>query len=103
MLLNITQQHCPPAGEVVDLLVPVHEVHSTIVVVVVCCTARCVGRELQIVGPQTIALCVGIAEHTSLQELVVAVRDTCTYAYMRGVFVLMLVRQQTSVVLALVA
>eukprot|EP00878_Enallax_costatus_P034717 GHUV01038535.1.p1 GENE.GHUV01038535.1~~GHUV01038535.1.p1 ORF type:complete len:177 (+),score=26.65 GHUV01038535.1:208-738(+) len=67
-----------PAWEVVDLLVPVHEVHEAIVVVVVMRTLGGVDRQLQVVGAQSVALCVSITEDTRLEQLVVTVCDTCS-------------------------
>lgn len=73
----IYPHHTPPAWEVVDLAVPVHEVHEAIMVVVVMSTLGGVHRQLEVVGAQPVTLCVSIAEYTRLQQLVVTVGDTC--------------------------
>ena len=64
-----------PRREVVDLLVAVQEVHRAVVVVVVVRRARRVDREEQVVGPQAVALRVGVGEDARLEELVVRVAD----------------------------
>ena len=61
--------------EVVDLLVAVQKVHRPVVVVVVVGRARRVGRQQQVVGPQAVALGVGVGEDARLEELVVRVAD----------------------------
>uniref|UniRef100_A0A804P5F6 Uncharacterized protein n=1 Tax=Zea mays TaxID=4577 RepID=A0A804P5F6_MAIZE len=64
-----------PGRVVVHLLVPVHEVHGAVVVVVVVRAARRVDGQHQVVGTQPVALRVGVGEHPALQHLVVRVVD----------------------------
>ena len=59
------------------LLISVHEVHNTIMVVVVVHVLGCIHRQHQVVGSQPIPLCVSVTENTCLQHLVVTVSNTC--------------------------
>ena len=65
-------------GERAHLLVSVHEVHDTVVVVVVVHILGCIHWQHQVVGSQPIPLCVSVTEDTSLQHLVITVPDTCS-------------------------
>ena len=67
------QQHSTHA----HLLIPVHEVHEPVVVVVVVGALGRIGGDHQIVGPQPVPLRVCIAEDAGLQQLVVAVPNAC--------------------------
>ena len=53
------------------LLIPGHEVHEALVVVVVVSRLRSVGGQQQVVGAQPVALCVCVGEDAGLQQLVV--------------------------------
>jgi hypothetical protein len=55
----------------------VHEIHRALVVIVVECTLWRVGRQHEVVGAQPVALRVRVREHARLQQLVIAVVDTC--------------------------
>jgi hypothetical protein len=57
------------------LLVSLHEVHGAVVVVVVVRRLGGVGGQHQVVGPQAVALRVGVGEDARLQQLVVRVPD----------------------------
>ncbi len=60
------------------LLISVHEVHDSIVVVVVVHVLGCIHWQHQVVGPQPIPLSVGVTEDTCLQHLVITVPNTCS-------------------------
>lgn len=54
-------------GDIAHLLVPDHEVHGAIVVVVVVRRLRCIGGQHEVVGPQAVALRVSVGEDARLQ------------------------------------
>ncbi len=60
------------------LLISVHEVHDSIVVVVVVHILGCIHRQHQVVGSQPIPLGISVAEDTCLQHLVITVPNTCS-------------------------
>ena len=63
------------------LLVAVHEVHETIVVVIVVGALWSVPGQHEVVGAQPVALCVRIAEDARLQQLVIGVPNACTTSH----------------------
>uniref|UniRef100_A0A0A9CT79 Cat1 n=1 Tax=Arundo donax TaxID=35708 RepID=A0A0A9CT79_ARUDO len=65
-----------PRWEVVDLLIPVHEVHEAIMVVVVVSTFRCIHRKHQIVGAETVPLGISIGENSRLEQLIIRIVDS---------------------------
>lgn len=66
-----------PESKYAHLLISVHEVHNTIMMVVVVHVLGCIHRQHQVVGSQPIPLCVSITEDTCLQHLVITVANTC--------------------------
>lgn len=68
--------------KVVHFLIPVHEVHGAIVVVVVVRTLGCVDWQHEVVGSQPVSLCVSIAEDTGLEHLVITVSNSCNNSSM---------------------
>lgn len=59
------------------LLIAVDKVHEALMVVVVVGALGCIGGQQQVIGPQAVALCVGVGEDASLQQLVIRVADAC--------------------------
>lgn len=48
-----------------------HEIHVTVIVVIVVGALGCIHRELQVVWPDSVPLGVTVSEDASLEELVV--------------------------------
>mmetsp|Transcript_6285 Transcript_6285/g.18968 ORF Transcript_6285/g.18968 Transcript_6285/m.18968 type:complete len:240 (+) Transcript_6285:317-1036(+) len=63
-------------GPVVDFVLTVHEVHCTVVVVVVVSISRSVDRQHEVVSSNSIPLCVCVGEQTGLQQFVLRIRDS---------------------------
>lgn len=53
------------------LFIPVHEVHETIIVIVVMGTFRRISRKLQVVWPKAVPLGIRVREDPSLEELII--------------------------------
>lgn len=64
-----------PTREVVDLFISMHEVHETIVMVVVVRTFGSIHWKHKVVTAKTVALGVLVTEYSSLQQFVVTVVD----------------------------
>lgn len=64
-------------GEVVDLLISVHEVHGAIMVVVVVRTLGGVDRKHEVIRSQPVSLCISIAEDSGLEHFVITVSNAC--------------------------
>ena len=78
------------------LLIPVHEVHEPVVVVVVVGALWRIGGDHEVVGPQPVPLCVGVAEDAGLQQLVIAVPNACRSRQRGAVSPVHCVRSQRS-------
>ena len=60
------------------LLIPLGEVHSALIVVVLVGALGGVHREQLVVGPQPVPLCITVGEDAGLQQLVIGGSQTCT-------------------------
>jgi len=60
-----------PRREVVNLLVPVHEIHESLMVVVVVSTFWSIDWQLKVVWSKTVSLSIGIGEDTGLKQLII--------------------------------
>lgn len=58
------------------LLIPVHEIHGSIIVIVVMSTFRCIHRQHQVIRPQSMPLRVIVSESPTLEHLVIRVVDS---------------------------
>ncbi|MFS7959977.1 hypothetical protein Hanom_Chr08g00697461 [Helianthus anomalus] len=59
----------------VYLLISVHEIHESIIVIIMMSTLRSICRKLQIVRSKTVSLSVRIRENTGLQQLIIRIID----------------------------
>ena len=83
LLMPLLPSTCEPTHDtepnpsMTHLLISVHEVHDSIMVVVVVHVLGCIHRQHEVVGPQPIPLGVSVTEDTCLQHLVITVPNTC--------------------------
>lgn len=74
-LLSMTGR-IKPRREVIHLLIPVHEVHEAIMVVIVVSTFWCIHRKHQVVWTKAVPLGVSIGENSRLEQLIIRIVDS---------------------------